>query len=76
MIFFRRNHVEQDWKLINNSKTKETLSNYYDLEKYKQFNPTQPLILGTLTDWTTSKMVPLLFFTLLRLLNQVQKIQT
>lgn len=66
-MFFRRQHVTEDFQLVSSEATRELCFAYYGLEKYREANPKQPLIFGTVTQWRAIRLTSAFDHTLLHL---------
>lgn len=72
-IFFRRQHAQQDFEIIENSKTKAVLMEYYQLRDYCALNSTSPVLIGSSTEWRPVKMIAAIYYALLKLTKQMTK---
>lgn len=63
----------KDFALVTNQLTIRTIWEYYGLRQYIQTEQTLPVVLGSLTNWTAVKLVPLVFQTALLLAKHTRK---
>jgi len=72
-ILFQRSTALKDFELVTNRKIRDVLWKYYNLDAYVHSAQVLPVVLGSATNWNPVKMMPQLFFALLKLCKTVSK---